>query len=125
MRRQLDEMEKGDRRKQIEGLLKEQRVEQSRQRDQAMKELEKTYPADARTLVAMRLRRFLDVTKDVDYDAQLVDKGKKKVFADASLEVKPAEWKVVSGRKSRHRRRPRRSPRNGVSDLQAKGSISH
>ena len=94
MRRQLDEMEKGDRRKQIEGLLKEQRVEQIRQRDQAMKELEKTYPTDARALVAMRLRHFLDVTKDVDFTAQLVDKGKTRVFASEALEAKPAEWKM-------------------------------
>ena len=60
-----------------------------------MKEFEKTYPADPRALVAMRLRRFLDVTKDVDFTAQLVDKGKKKVFADEALEAKPAEWKMA------------------------------
>ena len=59
-----------------------------------MKEFEKTYPADPRALVAMRLRHFLDVTKDVDLRAQLVDKGKKRVFADAALEAKPAEWKM-------------------------------
>src|ERR1051325_7687060 len=95
MRRQLDEMEKGERRKEIEGLLKEQRDQQMRQRDQAMQELDKMYPADPRALVAMRLRRFLDVTKDVAYDAQLVEKNKKKVFADATLEARPAEWKMA------------------------------
>ena len=94
MRRQLDEMEKGERRTQIEGLLKDQRAEQLRQRDAAMKELEKTYPADPRALVATRLRRFLDVTRDVDYAAQLVDKDKKKVFADAAMEARPSEWKM-------------------------------
>ena len=78
----------------IEGLLKDQRAEQLRQRDAAMKELEKTYPADPRALVATRLRRFLDVTRDVDYAAQLVDKDKKKVFADAAMEARPAEWKM-------------------------------
>ena len=48
-------------------MLNEQRAEQVRQRDAAMKAFEKTYPADPRALVAMRLRHFLDVTKDVDY----------------------------------------------------------
>ena len=95
MREQFDAMEKGERRTQIEANINAQRAEQVRQRDAAMRELEKTYPADARALVAMRLRRFLDVTKDVDYSAQLVDKDKKKVFADAALEARPAEWKMA------------------------------
>jgi hypothetical protein len=95
MREQLDAMEKGEKRKEIEGLLKEQRDEQVRQRAVALKELEKTYPEDPRALVALRLKRFLEVTSDVNYSAQLVDKGKKKVFADAALEAKPSEWKMA------------------------------
>jgi hypothetical protein len=95
MRDQFDAMEKGERRAQIEANIKAQRAEQVRQRDAAMKEFDKTYPADPRALVAMRLRRFLDVTKDVDYSAQLVDKDKKKVFADAAFEARPAEWKMA------------------------------
>jgi cell division protein FtsN len=121
MRRQLDEMEKGDRRKQIEGLLKEQRVEQSRQRDQAMKELEKTYPADARALVAMRLRRFPDVTKDVDFTAQLVDKGKTKVFASGALEAKPAEWKMCFRAGKPATDAARAFAQKWLSDLQSQG----
>jgi hypothetical protein len=95
MRDQLTAMEKGERRKELDGMLKEQRAGQVRQRDNAMQEFEKTYPADHRTLVAMRLRHFLEATRDVAYDAHLVDKDKKKVFADAALEGKPAEWKMA------------------------------
>ena len=95
MRDQLTAMEKGDRRKEIDGLLKEQRAEQVRQRDAAMKEFDQTFPADHRALVAMRLRHFLDATSDVAYDAQLVDKDKKKMFANEALEGKPAEWKLA------------------------------
>jgi hypothetical protein len=95
MRDQFTAMEKGDRRKEIDGLLKEQRAEQVRQRDAAMKEFEKAFPADHRTLVAMRLRHFLEVTGDVAYDAQIVDKDKKRVFASAALEGKPYEWKLA------------------------------
>ncbi len=103
MRRQLDEMEKGERRKQIEGLLKEQRSRQVRQRDAAMKEFEKTYPADPRALVAMRLRHFLDVTKDVDFTAQLVDKDKKKVLRRRRPRGQAGRVEnVFSGRKTRH-----------------------
>ena len=43
-------------------ILKEQRADQVRRRNLAMKAFEKTYPADPRALVAMRLRRFLDLT---------------------------------------------------------------
>lgn len=95
MREQFDAMEKGERRTQIEANINAQRAEQVRQREAGMKEFEKTYPADARALVTMRLRRFLDVTKDVDYSAQLVDKDKKKVFAEATLEARPVEWKMA------------------------------
>ena len=95
MRDQLTAMEKGDKRKELDGMLKDQRNEQVRQRDEAMKEFEKTYPSDHRTLVAMRLRHFLDATKDVAYDAQLVDKNKKKVFANDAFEAQPAEWKMA------------------------------
>jgi hypothetical protein len=95
MRRQLDAMEKGDQRKAIEGQLKQQRTDQMRARDAAMKDFEKVYPADPRALIAMRLRHFLDTTGDINYGAQLVDKDKLKVFADAALEAKPAEWKMA------------------------------
>jgi len=95
MRDQLTAMEQGERRKEIDGMLKEQRANQVRQRDEAMKEFDTRYPADARTLIAMRLRHFLDVTKDVAYDAQLVDKNKKKVFANEGFEGMPAEWKMA------------------------------
>ena len=94
MRDQLDAMEKGDRRKQIEGLLNDQRAEQVREREAAMREFETRYPEDPRALIAARLRHFLDVTKDIDYSAQLVEKNKVKVFADAALEARPAEWKM-------------------------------
>jgi hypothetical protein len=121
MRRQLDEMEKGERRKEIEGLLKDQRTQQIRQRDEAMKELEKTYPADPRALIARRLRRFLDVTRDVDYAAQLVDKGKTKVFADASLEARPAEWKMSFRAGKPATDAARAFAQKWLNDLQAQG----
>ena len=121
MRDQFDAMEKGERRKQIEGLLNEQRAEQVRQREAAMKEFEKTYPADPRALVALRLRRFLDVTKDVDFAAQLVDKDKKKVFADAALEAKPAEWKMSFRAGKPATDAARAFAQKWLNDLQAQG----
>jgi hypothetical protein len=114
-------MEKGERRTQIEANINAQRAEQVRQRDAAMKEFEKTYPADARALVAMRLRRFIDVTKDVDYSAQLVDKDKKKVFADAGLEARPAEWKMAFRAGKPATDAARAFAQKWLADLQAQG----
>ena len=121
MRRQLDAMEKGEKRKEIEGLLKQQRDDQIRQRELALQELDKTYPADPRALVALRLRRFLDVTKDVAYDAQLVEKGSKKAFADAALEAKPAEWKLAFRAGKPATDAARAFAQKWLADLQAQG----
>jgi hypothetical protein len=94
MRAQLTDLETGPRRAAFEKALGEQRAVQERERDIAMKELDEVWPADHRVLIASRLRRFLDVSKDVVYDAKLVDKDGTKVFADPALESKPKEWKM-------------------------------
>jgi hypothetical protein len=121
MRDQFDAMEKGERRKQIEEQLNQQRASLARGRDEAMKEFEKTYPADPRALVAARLRHFLDVTKDVDYSAQLVDKDKKKVFADAALEARPPEWKMSFRAGKPATDTARAFAQKWLADLQAQG----
>lgn len=94
MRAQLAEMETGPRRAELEKALRQQHVAQVRERELAMTELEAVWPADHRALIANRLRRFLEVSKDVAYDAQLVDKDGRKVFADPALEARPREWKM-------------------------------
>ena len=94
MRQRFTEMEQGKARQDIDAALKTQRAQLVRAHEEALKELEKVYPADPRALVAMRLRRFLEVTKDIDFSARLVDRDGKKRFADPALEAKPAEWKM-------------------------------
>jgi hypothetical protein len=121
MRDQLTAMEKGEKRTEIDGMLKDQRAEQVRQRNEALKEFEKTYPSDHRTLVAMRLRHFLDATKDVAYGAQLVEKNKNKVFADEALEGKPAEWKMAFRAGKPATDAARGYAQKWLNDLQAQG----
>ena len=94
MRAQLADMETGPKRADFEKALRQQRAVQERERELAMKELDAVWPTDHRVLVANRLRHFLDVSKDVAYDAQLVVKDGAKVFADPALEAKPKEWKM-------------------------------
>ena len=94
MRQQLTDMETGPRRAALEKAIREQHVAQVREREEAMKQLEAVWPSDARAMAANRLRRFLDVSRDIAYDAKLIDKDGKKVFADAALEARPKEWKL-------------------------------
>lgn len=121
MRDQLTAMEKGEKRKEIDEILKGQRAEQVRQRDELMKAFEKTYPADPRALIAMRLRHFLEATKDVAYDAQLVEKNKKRVFSDEALEGKPGEWKMAFRAGKPATDAARGFAQKWLNDLQAQG----
>jgi hypothetical protein len=55
---------------------------------------ERRWPADPNTLVARRLREFLDVSADVDFDAKLVPAGRLMRFAEPRYEEKPPTWKL-------------------------------
>jgi hypothetical protein len=56
---------------------------------------EKKFPADSKKLIAARLGQFLEVSKDVNFDAKLVSNGYGKMkFADPRLEAKSYEWKL-------------------------------
>jgi len=71
--------------------------EQADQKDhqERLANFEKRFPADPRTLIASRLRQFLDLSKDVDFSAKLVPAGGGKMrFADPRYEAKPPEWKL-------------------------------
>lgn len=121
MREQLTEMEKGEKRKEIDGMLKDQHDAAVRQRDAQVAEFEKNYPADSRVLIASRLRHFLDVTKDVDYTATLVAKNKQQVFANEALEAKPAEWKMAFRAGKPATDAARTFAQKWLADLQAQG----
>jgi hypothetical protein len=61
------------------------------------------------------------VTKDVAYDAQLVEKNGKKVFADAALEARPAEWKLAFRAGKPATEAARTFAQKWLSDLQSQG----
>ncbi len=95
MRARFAEMENGEAKVELDGALKAQRARQVQVYEAAVKELETAYPSDPRALVANRLGKFLDLSKDIDFKAPLVEKDKKMRFADTALETKPAEWKLL------------------------------
>ncbi|MEI6669240.1 MAG: hypothetical protein WCP29_13890 [Acidobacteriota bacterium] len=57
-------------------------------------EWENAYPAEPSTLVANRLRQFLDVCGDVDFAAKLTKADGKMRFADQKYQEKSSEWKL-------------------------------
>lgn len=94
MRAKFDEIEK-DGRAELEASLKSQRAPLVQAHDAAVKDFEKVFPSDSKQLIANRLRTFLELSRDINFNAQLTDKNGKKVFADPSLEARPAEWKML------------------------------
>ncbi|HEY6503653.1 MAG TPA: hypothetical protein VIZ28_06720 [Chitinophagaceae bacterium] len=58
-----------------------------------MQQWEKSYPVNVNDFIAERLQRMLDATKDIDYNAELVEKYGKKIFVNKQYEYKNQEWK--------------------------------
>jgi len=77
-----------------QGLV-QQAVGDQQEHQRRLVEHEKKFPADPKVLIAARLRQFLDLSKDVAFDAKLVPAGGGRMkFADPQFEGKPEQWKL-------------------------------
>jgi hypothetical protein len=70
------------------------RAEKEKRFQEDMRHWQEQYPADHNVLVAKRLRDFLAVSADVNFDAKLKVENTVKVFADPQYEEKPTDWKM-------------------------------
>ncbi len=61
--------------------------------EEDLKYWQQDYPPTVKELLRNRLIKFLDFTKDIDFNAKLVKKGNKFYFADPELEDKDGTWK--------------------------------
>ena len=120
MRARFTEMEKGEAGSSSRRRSRTQRPRRCAARQAAMKELER-YPADPRALVAIALRQFLDLSKDIDFTAQLVERDKKMRFADAALEASPPSGKCCFGPEKPATDAARAFAQKWLADLEAKG----
>ncbi|MEO6734498.1 MAG: hypothetical protein ABIN01_24980 [Ferruginibacter sp.] len=80
----------------FKGLLLYEAAEKDRaikSYDEAVQNWEKNYPDNCTLVIKERLQKFLEVTKDVDFDAELKTSYNKKVFVKPAYESKPTEWK--------------------------------
>lgn len=57
-------------------------------------EWEAKYPANHLLFVKNRMQQFLDETKDIDFNAELVIKNGKKIFVNRAYESKGNTWKM-------------------------------
>ncbi len=121
MRAQFTQMEKGSQRAEMEAMLKAQRGQQVSAHAAVAREFDTRYPADPRALVAMRLRQFLDATRDIDFSAKLVEQDKTQKFADPALEARPGEWKMCFRAGKPATDAAREFARKWIADLQAQG----
>jgi vacuolar-type H+-ATPase subunit H len=56
---------------------------------------EAEYPTNHLLFVKKRMQQFLDETKDIDFNAQLIEKNGKKYFANKAYESKGNRWKMA------------------------------
>jgi hypothetical protein len=62
---------------------------------QELAEWEQEYPASPKGMIKSWLERFLDVSKDVDFNAELVPgEGGKMIFANSAYEQQSPAWKM-------------------------------
>lgn len=60
-----------------------------------LKKWELKYPAEAKIMVKKRLQQLLDITKDVDFNAQLTERNGRKYFVNSVYEKKSSNWKLA------------------------------
>lgn len=95
-KKQLEEYQKPDNRTiaMMANGEKAQYEQEIKRYAEKMKNWEADYPADPSLFVKKRLQEVLTVTAGIDYNAELMEKNKKKVFVNPEYEKKPLNWKA-------------------------------
>ena len=60
-----------------------------------LQKLDTDLPPNPRDLIKRRLQEILDITTEVDYDAELIEVGKFKKFVNPLYEKKSKDWKLA------------------------------
>lgn len=80
----------------FEALVMNQQYEKEgdiRSYEERLKRWKENYPSDFTPVLKLRLQKFLDLTKDVDFNAELKTVHSLKKFVNPAYERKPTEWK--------------------------------
>jgi hypothetical protein len=74
--------------------IKMERAERTKEYSAAVAKWQQDYPDDPKPVVAKRLREFLQLSADVDYNATLKNLGSASVFENPAYQAKPSQWKM-------------------------------
>lgn len=95
MKAQQEEMRKNtEMRSTMDSLAKQQEAKNAERHQEALKEYEINHPKDPDAMIAKRLKDFLALSADVNFDAKLVKNGSLMRFENPAYENKPSEWKL-------------------------------
>ncbi|MET0463137.1 MAG: hypothetical protein ABW007_08280 [Chitinophagaceae bacterium] len=72
---------------------KYQAEDNQRRYEEDLVKWQKNYPENVNLFIAEKLKKMLEATKGIDYNAALVEKYNKKRFVNAAYESKNREWK--------------------------------
>jgi flagellar biosynthesis GTPase FlhF len=78
----------------LDSMAKQQEAENARRHEAALKEYALKHPKDPDAMIAARLKDFLALSADVNFDAKLVKSGGLMRFENEAFESKPPEWKL-------------------------------
>lgn len=67
----------------------------SREYQTKLQKFNEGFPENPQLLIKKRLQKILDITADVDYEAEVKQVGKFKVFVNPQYERKSKEWKLA------------------------------
>jgi len=72
-----------------------QEVQNKKDYEDEVAKYNRDYPADPKVLIATRLRQFLEISKDVNFNAKLIPIGNGRMdFADPQYRQKSTDWKL-------------------------------
>jgi hypothetical protein len=92
---QITTMEKDPaQREMISQMLESQRSEGKNGYEEALAAWNRDFPENPKTLIAARIREFLAMSADVDFDAKLLKKYNLWIFANEEYEAKSQDWKL-------------------------------
>ena len=75
-------------------MIRMERAEQTKSYDDAVARWKQEYPDDPKPVIARRLREFLKVSADVDFDAKLRTEDGRSFFVNPAYEAKSSQWKT-------------------------------
>ena len=95
LKNQRRALQRGDGDPAVRATMTAARTQAEAARAARLPALEAQLPADVKVLVARRLREFLTLSEDIDFDARLeTNAAGRQIFRSDRLQAKPAAWKL-------------------------------